>query len=495
MKIITLAFALTLSLFLPQNPANADSPEQDIARATAAMEAAVPRAQADPTHPIFHITSPAQWMNDPNGPIFYKGYYHMFYQLHPFSDGDGPKYWGHVRSRNLATWERLPIALCPSTDLGEDGVWSGCCTINGRGEPMIFYTSVGPSKNPQTGAEQWAAIGDKDLITWRKLASNPVLSQSLHAGRKIYEWRDPFIFKEGRKTFLVAGGNLNKTQGGQSVVNIYEAQNAELTQWTYRGILFELPDAAAPTVECPNFFKLDNRWVLIVSPANRPEYFVGDFDAETCRFTSTTRGTLDCDGHFYAPNTMQLSDGRRILWGWVNGFPGGRGWNGCLSVPRVLSLSSDGDLRQTPAPQLEKLRGPRVKVREELGRSLKWFNWLLPPTNTMEFLAEIDTGDNSQATLTFESASNDTPPVTINFNDGKVKMMDTESPVTLSGKEKTLKVRVFVDHSVMEVFVNDQVCGTTLIPPWSGHEDLKITSDSDKAEAELTAWPMKSCWQ
>src|SRR5689334_22433706 len=104
--------------------AHADSADATIARATAAMEAAVPRAQADSARPIFHVAAPAQWMNDPNGPIFYKGFYHLFYQLHPFSDGSGPKYWGHVRSRDLVKWEHLPIALWPSSELGESEIWS-----------------------------------------------------------------------------------------------------------------------------------------------------------------------------------------------------------------------------------------------------------------------------------------------------------------------------------------------------------------------------------
>ena len=96
-----------------------------LARATAAVHAATPRAQADPTRPIFHVAAPAQWINDPNGPIFYKGYYHLFYQLDPFSDKGGIKYWGHVRSRDLAKWEHLPIAIAPSGDKGEESIWSG----------------------------------------------------------------------------------------------------------------------------------------------------------------------------------------------------------------------------------------------------------------------------------------------------------------------------------------------------------------------------------
>src|SRR5690349_10831983 len=135
LSVVALSVSWTVALLAGQ-PTN-----EGIIRATKAVEAAVPQARSDPWHPIFHVTSPAQWMNDPNGPIYYRGQYHLFYQLHPFSDGSGPKYWGHVRSRDLAKWEALPIALAPSAELGEAEVWSGCCTVNGEGRPMIFYTS------------------------------------------------------------------------------------------------------------------------------------------------------------------------------------------------------------------------------------------------------------------------------------------------------------------------------------------------------------------
>src|SRR5438067_10988388 len=180
-----------LGAMLISSGLRAQTADQALARATAAVDAASTRAQADPARPLFHITAPAQWINDPNGPIYCRGRYHLFYQLHPFNDRSGPKYWGHVRSRDLAKWEALPIALAPSLDAGEAEVWSGCCTINGQGKPMIFYTSIAPGKSAQTHAEQWAAIGDHDLITWRKSSANPVLSEALHEGKKIYDWRDP----------------------------------------------------------------------------------------------------------------------------------------------------------------------------------------------------------------------------------------------------------------------------------------------------------------
>jgi beta-fructofuranosidase len=487
--------ACAVALGLIGQRALAESPEEAIARATAAIQAATPRAQADPAHPIFHLTAPAQWMNDPNGPIYYRGFYHLFYQLHPFSDGDGPKYWGHFRSRDLVKWEPLPIALCPSTDLGEAGVWSGCCTINGMGEPMIFYTSVARGQPAQIHAEQWAAIGDRDLISWRKLPANPVLSESLHGERKIYEWRDPFIFQDHHRTFLVAGGNLNETKGGQAVVNIYEAQNPGLTQWKYRGVLFQLPDAGSPTAECPNFFKLGRHWVLFVSPYGHVQYFVGDFDADTCRFESHSRGILDA-GSFYAPNTMQLADGRRIVWGWINGFASGRGWIGCLSVPRLLTLSPDEQLQQTPAPQLKKLRGRSVAWRNvSLKGEPKIFK--LPPTNTLEINAEIDLPKAQEITLGFKRDGDEAPSLAMSLTDSEFKMLDLKSTLPPNAKDRALRLHIFIDRSVVEVFVNDQACATKVINPLSGNQVLEISATGNGAAkaASIEAWPMNSIWE
>ena len=219
-RLRAIQISILTGLLLPLS-SRAENAEAALIRATAAVQAATPRAQADPSRPVFHVASPAQWMNDPNGPIFYKGYYHLFYQLHPFSDGDGTKYWGHVRSRDLAKWEPLPIALAPSNDLGEEAIWSGCCTVNGLGQPMIFYTSIGLHKSAFDQAAQWAAIGDGDLIRWQKSPANPVLSEAVNEGTKIYDWRDPFIFHDGKRTFLVTGGHLAREH--EAAVSIYEA--------------------------------------------------------------------------------------------------------------------------------------------------------------------------------------------------------------------------------------------------------------------------------
>lgn len=483
--------AVVAWLFLPIR-LFADDANDALARATAAVQAATARAQADPAHPVFHITAPAQWINDPNGPLFHKGYYHVFYQLHPFSEASGPKYWGHVRSRDLVKWEHLPIALAPSTELGEAEIWSGCATINGRARPMIFYTSIARGKSAMDHAEQWAALSDDEMIHWQKSPANPVLSETLHGEKKIYDWRDPFVFREGHRTFLVTGGNLNQAKGGQAAVNIYEAQNPELTQWVYRGVLFQLPDADSRTAECPNFFQLGKQWVLLVSPYGKVQYFAGDFDANTCRFQPRARGLLDQGPNFYAPNTMQLAGGRRIIWGWVNGFPPGRGWNGCLSLPRQVSLSPDGHLKQEPAPELKKLRGEGRKWKNlslgESGQTLE-----LPRSDTLEILARFDGQHSSGVRL--ELKNGDTSPITLRVNNSEMTLMNSKVPLPLAeGAE--VRLRIFIDRSVLEVFANETVCLTKRIDPPGRNLVLRLNAEKGHARARLVeSWVMNSIWQ
>ncbi len=490
----------TLQLFLPvffllAFSLRGENANEAIARATAAVESAVPRAQADPARPVFHVVSPAQWMNDPNGPIFYKGYYHLFYQMNPFSDDSGPnalRYWGHVRSRDLVKWEPLPIALWPSDELGEESVWSGCCTINGDGQPMAFYTSIGRGKPAFDQAVQWAAIGDEDLIQWHKSPANPVLPEAVNGGTKIYDWRDPFIFHDNHKTFLVTGGHMAKDH--QAAVNIYEAENPGLTQWKHRGVMFQHPDADAPTVECPNFFKLGDQWVLFVSPYGKVQYFVGDFDAATCRFQMHTRGLLDYGSSFYAPNTMQVPDGRRLVWGWLNGFPGGHGWNGCLSLPRQLSLTRDGQLRQNPAPQLNRLRGKPVEWKnirlENGGETLT-----LPKTNTLEIRAEFDLQTVKGIEIEIKSGMKGAPPIDVNFDGAELQVMDAKAPLSLADGGRKLTLRIFVDRSVLEVFANGTACITKIISPLDASSTLEIRADGGRARAKLIqAWPINTIW-
>ncbi len=235
----------------PSSPAYGAEREHVIDKATRAVKVAIPRAEADPERPAYHFHPPAQWNNDPNGTIQYKGWYHIFYQFNPYEAKWGHMHWGHARSRDLVNWEHLPIALWPSLEKGEEHVFSGAAIIGEGGRPVIFYTSIG-KRDP----EQWMAVPEDDeLIRWKKHPANPVLTTKLHTTYKVHEWRDPFLFRHAGGVYMVAGGNLDP-RGGYGEVQLYEARNRELTEWRHRGAIFRDPDRTVWNIECPNFFPL-----------------------------------------------------------------------------------------------------------------------------------------------------------------------------------------------------------------------------------------------
>ena len=101
---------------------------------------------------------------------------------------------------------------------------------------------------------------------WEKYPGNPVVTLKNHGALQVDEWRDPFLFREAGRTYMVCGGNLNSKRGGGGAVQLYEAVNPGLTEWRHRGVVFEYRDRAVWNIECPNLFKLGSKWVLLMSP-------------------------------------------------------------------------------------------------------------------------------------------------------------------------------------------------------------------------------------
>ena len=453
-------FAADLSQLKKHDP-------EAIAKAMAADQKVVDRARDQSLfsdRPGHHITAPANWINDPNGPIFHDGYWHMFYQHNPYGDEWGHMHWGHVRSRDLAHWEHLPIALWPSKEVGEEHVFSGCATIREDGRPAIFYTSIKQGKSATDFAEQWIALGDKNLLRWEKPASNPALSEVLHGQTKVWDWRDPYLFKYKGADYMVLGGNLNKGKGGAAVVTLYKAKDPSLEAWEYLGILFTHPDPKVTNIECPNFFELDGKWVLIISPHRRVEYFTGDFDGK--KFTHKTQGLVDHSDDFYAPNCTTDDKGRRVLWGWIRNFKKGQGWNGALTVPRVLKVDSRGRLIQWPVEELSKLR-----TKEVISSTGSVSRTDAPPKNTasesfvgeantsqLEIFSEMHSGNNTGVRIL---ASDTDPGFEISYSNGELTVGNKKAPLEL-GPNDPVQLHIFVDRSVVEVYANGTTCLTAV---------------------------------
>jgi beta-fructofuranosidase len=189
-----------------------------------------------------------------------------------------------------------------------------------------------------------------------------------------------------------------------------------------------------------------------------------------------------------------MPNGDRIVWGWLRGFPGGRGWNGCLSLPRYLSISRDVRLLQKPAPQLSKLRGKPAdwrKVRLDEGSPAV----PLPGTNTFEVLLESDLKAAKGLELQFQNGTAEQSSITVSCSGSELRVANVTAALQLPETRRTLTLRIFVDRSVMEVFADDTVCVTKVIRPLSAGSNLHLTSLGGTAKVrKIQAWPLQTIW-
>ncbi len=451
------------------------------------VRAAIPRAAADPERPVYHFHPPANWCNDPNGTMFYRGWHHLFYQFNPYGSTWGHMHWGHARSRDLVNWEHLPIALGPSEEKGETAIFSGGAVLARDGRPRVFYTSIG-NRDP----EQWmAAPADEDLMVWRKSDRNPILTTAIHGRLKVDDWRDPFLFTEAGATYMVCGGNISgRHWGGGGQVQLYRAANDELTEWKHLGPVFEYRNREIVNIECPNLFKLDGKWVLIVSPHRPCEYFVGSLDLARPRFTPEAHGVLDA-GNAYASNISVDASGRTILWLWGRTEnPPAKGWNSVMTLPRVLSIGPDGFLRQQPAPEFEKLRGtPATAAGIPLTATPSLLRGIRG--DAMELEVELALGRAEFVRLDLRCSGTGKAGASITIaRDGQMTVGNAR---TLLGENDRHRLRIFLDKRVFEVYADEGLAALYSTTD-AGREDLGIAASAHGEGAELVsakAWPLK----
>ncbi|MEO1165687.1 MAG: glycoside hydrolase family 32 protein [Chloroflexota bacterium] len=304
----------------------------------------------DPLRPRFHFLPPKNWMNDPNGLIQWQGRYHLFYQHNPHAAVWGDIHWGHAVSDDLVHWEHLPIALAPTSNSPDArGVWSGCIVDN-NGVATAIYTGVTGEKHEKQ-VVCIATSTDDDLITWEKHAKNPV-QMEIPAHLTNAGFRDPYVWwHEGQWKMIIGAGTL----GGAEHVLLYASN--DLYQWEYIDILFSSENQNDHVYECPNFFKLGNKWVLMVSVMEElhVDVFVGLFWQN--HFIPETHTRIGKDGSFFAPLTFEDDDHRRIMIGWIReqrtiAQHQAAGWAGVMSTPVEMMLLDNNQLALTPVHEM-----------------------------------------------------------------------------------------------------------------------------------------------
>ena len=430
---------------------------------------------ADPRRPQYHLLPAVNWMNDPNGPIYWQGQYHMFYQYNPNGAYWGDMHWGHAVSPDMIHWRHLPVALSP-TPGGPDagGCFSGTALSDGSGRVAMLYTGVVPAPENQATIRdgvhslresQCLAFGaGADLTAWAK-DDMPVIANPPE-GLDVTGFRDPVPWKH-RDAWLMAVGSGLRGKGG--AVLLY--RSTDLHHWQYLhlfaggsggGDQTPNPVDSGDMWECPDFFPLGGKHVLIHSTQGKAFWQSGSFDTDALVFHAERGGVLD-SGSFYAPKTQLDLAQNRILWGWI---PESRpeaeyrasGWAGLMSLPRVLTLDSSGDLRIETAAQVEKLRKTERKLNltadEDKNRRL------LAEFRLEDCCGEIACSFQKGAQPTeislVSEQTMDQPWLTCRFDPSRPTEMQIDGKTVSVGSTGNgqIQLRFFVDGSVIECFAN-----------------------------------------
>ncbi len=248
---------------------------------------------------------------------------------------------------------------------------------------------------------------------------------------------------------MVCGGNVPGGRGGAGQVQLYRAVKPDLTEWKHLGAVFNALERETYNIECPNLFKVEGRWVLIISPHRPCEYYVGDLDLERIRFTPYCHAVLDA-GDAYASNVSYDDKGRTILWLWGRtNTPQGKGWNGVMTLPRILSIGPDGFLRQQPAPEFAGLRGePKTFPAAELGDKPMVLEGA--PGDAGEIEAEFSGNGGFAFELRRSPAGK--PGAAVSLQRG---YLSVGSVRTYVGNANRRRIRIFLDKRCVEVYVDD----------------------------------------
>jgi len=454
---------------------------------------------SDPLRPQYHLLPKANWMNDPNGPLFYDGRYHMFFQYNPNGAFWGSMHWAHAISPDLIHWTHEPVAMAPTPNgYDRDGVFSGSAVMDGR-TPTMIYTGVLP---PATSAEitlndgnhKWrevqclATSDDPMLRTWKKLPE-PVIAYP-PKGMQVTGFRDPTVWLEGDDWYLTLGSGF-KGKGG--AILLYRSK--DLRHWEYVHPLVEGAGNGKASVnpvdngemwECPDFFPLGGKHVLLISTMGKVRWKTGTYREH--RFTVEKEGVVDW-GSYYAAKTQATRDGELILWGWI---PETRpeeeyraaGWAGLMSLPRTLSLGKDGTLEMTVAPAAELLRGEHVAVAPGIARAEKEKQIMDLRIRNLAAEMQVECSGEFQMELVSESGERFAEIVC-----GKSELRVNEVRGDLDGEGVSL--RVFLDGSSLEVCANRRTAITARVYRIP-RGDLRVKVRNVEGLRSMDVWAMRA---
>jgi beta-fructofuranosidase len=471
------------------------------------------RLAEDPARPLYHFSPPENYMNDPNGICQWGGMYHLFYQFRP--DGIDNVHWGHSVSEDLVHWEDLPLALYPDQ---EKDCFSGQTLVE---EDRVIATYHG------TGAgNSIATATDPLLLNWEKHPSNPVIPiVDIDDNGMPYRVFDPCIWKEADGYYALSGvfQDGERSIDCKGVDHLFRTQDLE--NWEYVGKLIENDYRTEPGEDyaVPNFWPIgnDKHMLLFFSHKRGGQYFVGDYDTDTHRFSPDYHGRMNYGplsvGNLHAPSATIDDSGRYLSIFNVKESRETRGWDNVMTVPRVLSLADDNSLLIAPVPELEELRFNKKSVAETNIPANQ--DIVLPGIagSAIEIHAVIDPNDAREVGLNVLRSPDATELTRISFFhrgsarwgtpqlqiDGSQSSTGADvlgrppetGPLDIPDGEH-LRLRIFIDRSIVEVFANDIQCLTLRAYPESpASTGVSVFAKGNTATLKsLDCWQMRSVW-
>ena len=451
------------------------------------------RILSDPARPGYHFVIPegVAMPFDPNGAIYWKGRYHLFYIFQDTRLGKQSDHWGHVSSTDLFHWRHHPTGLL-------DGMYSGNCFLNREGVPTICYHQKGQGN-------AMAVALDDELNEWKKLDSNPITPKTSEGDEHHGKYRswDPFGLLEGDTYHAIFGGQRPAVAKAPALEG----------EWRYAGDLFAHGVEGVSLdedVSCPELFELGGKHVLLcISHRLGCRYYIGEWNDE--QFHPESHAQMSwIDNSFFAPESLVDDRGRRIMWAWILDEPlfGARakhGWSGTLSLPRVLTLGNDGLLRMDVPEEVEALRYGGVRMGPFVVPADEETPMDGVAGNSLELLLEMESAAASRFGVKV-CVSPDGQEETSVFYDAEEKLLKVDT--RRSGPEDTpkaveaapfelkpgerLKLRVFVDKSVVEVFANSRQAIARRIYP-SRKDSIRVhlfSTGGDARVHSLRAWKM-----
>jgi fructan beta-fructosidase len=472
--------------------------------------------------PQIHFSPKEHWVNDPNGMVYYKGIYHLFFQYYPGATVWGPMHWGHATSKDLVHWEQKPTALYPDS-LGY--IFSGSAVVdvnntsgfgkNGKAPLVAIFTNHDPKGEKAKRNDfqnQSIAYSLDEGNTWTKYAGNPVLKNP-----GIIDFRDPKVM------WYEAGKKWVMTLATKDRVTFYSSPNLKV--WKKESDFGATLGAHGGVWECPDLFPLNYNgkkvWVLIASinpggpnGGSATQYFLGDFDGHSFTPNSNKTKWIDYGPDDYAGITWSNTGDRKIFIGWMSNWdyadrvPTVK-WRSAMTVPRELKIKEVGNdmfVASEPVKELGIIaRKPEIIQQLTVNGNYELFPKTVKKTpsrldisldKTQDFSILLSNSQNEKLVIGFDKTSNSyfIDRSTAGKSDFKEGFARKHTAPRLSNNPYT-DISIILDESSMELFADDGLTVMTeIFFPQKPFDKLEIKTKEKVLFKKIRYSQLKSIW-